>query len=373
MRAVDGVSFELPRGETLGLVGESGCGKSTTGRAIVRLYKPTGGTDHVRRAGRHQRRGQGAPQAAPPDPDDLPGPVRLASNPRMTAGGIVGEPLDVHGVGTKERAPRAGPRAARDGRPQPGLRRPLPARVLRRPAAAHRGRARARAGPGPDRRRRADLRPGRLDPGPGHQPPGEAPGPARADLPVHRPRPVGGPAHQRPDRGDVPRADRGARPVRASSTSGRSTRTRSRCCPRCRSRTPRSSAGGAGSSCKGDVPSPVARRRAATSTRAAGCASGSATRSGAPPRCRSCASCPPGTRSRATSPRRSRGRASSSRPRAAARRPPGRPRCRRSRTHAARRVALPRRRADRDPGLAELVLGTDPGLTKPPSAPDSRA
>jgi len=41
VRAVDGVSFELRRGETLGLVGESGCGKSTTGRAIVRLYKPT--------------------------------------------------------------------------------------------------------------------------------------------------------------------------------------------------------------------------------------------------------------------------------------------------------------------------------------------
>jgi len=44
VRAVDGVSFELRRGETLGLVGESGCGKSTTGRAIVRLYKPTEGS-----------------------------------------------------------------------------------------------------------------------------------------------------------------------------------------------------------------------------------------------------------------------------------------------------------------------------------------
>src|SRR6187397_2591569 len=44
VRAVDGVSFDLKRGETLGLVGESGCGKSTTGRAIVRLYKPTAGS-----------------------------------------------------------------------------------------------------------------------------------------------------------------------------------------------------------------------------------------------------------------------------------------------------------------------------------------
>ena len=58
VRAVDGVSFELRRGETLGLVGESGCGKSTTGRAIVRLYKPTGGHDRVRRPGHHERRGR---------------------------------------------------------------------------------------------------------------------------------------------------------------------------------------------------------------------------------------------------------------------------------------------------------------------------
>src|SRR6185312_11316595 len=44
IRAVDGVSLEIRRGETLGLVGESGCGKSTIGRAIMRLYEPTGGS-----------------------------------------------------------------------------------------------------------------------------------------------------------------------------------------------------------------------------------------------------------------------------------------------------------------------------------------
>ena len=51
VRAVDGVDFFVKRGETLGLVGESGCGKSTTGRAILQLYKPTAGKVDLRRRG----------------------------------------------------------------------------------------------------------------------------------------------------------------------------------------------------------------------------------------------------------------------------------------------------------------------------------
>jgi oligopeptide transport system ATP-binding protein len=100
VRAVDGVSFNLRRGETLGLVGESGCGKSTTGRAIVRLYKPTAGSiifdgaDISGVEGAALRRLRRRFQMIFQDP-------YASLDPRMTAGGTIGEPLDVHSVGTK--------------------------------------------------------------------------------------------------------------------------------------------------------------------------------------------------------------------------------------------------------------------------------
>jgi len=98
VRAVDGVTFHLKRGETLGLVGESGCGKSTTGRALVRLYKPTAGsilfegTDLSTLEGGELRRMRRRMQMIFQDPYS-------SLNPRMTAGGIVGEPLEIHGIG----------------------------------------------------------------------------------------------------------------------------------------------------------------------------------------------------------------------------------------------------------------------------------
>ena len=78
IKAVDGVALTIKRGETLGLVGESGCGKSTVGRAILRLYEPTGGRIDLRRAGHLDARRDRAAAAAPADADDLPGPVRVA-------------------------------------------------------------------------------------------------------------------------------------------------------------------------------------------------------------------------------------------------------------------------------------------------------
>ena len=92
-------------------------------------------------------------------------------NPRKTVGSIIGEPFVIHDI-ERERAARKKQRPGADGagRAQPRALQPLPARVLRRPAPAHRRRARDRAEAGADRRRRAGLRARRLDPGAGHQP-----------------------------------------------------------------------------------------------------------------------------------------------------------------------------------------------------------
>jgi oligopeptide transport system ATP-binding protein len=100
VRAVDGVSFTIQRGETFGLVGESGCGKTTVGRCLLRLIEPTGG--QVRFDGRNlteinrtELRGlRRRMQIIFQDPYS-------SLNPRMTVGQIVAEPLAVHSVGSK--------------------------------------------------------------------------------------------------------------------------------------------------------------------------------------------------------------------------------------------------------------------------------
>ena len=95
IRAVDGVSFRIAEGETLGLVGESGCGKSTVGRSLLRLYEPTGGRvaidgDEILELGPNDlRRKRPAMQMVFQDP-------QACLNPRMTLAEIISEPLHVH-------------------------------------------------------------------------------------------------------------------------------------------------------------------------------------------------------------------------------------------------------------------------------------
>jgi oligopeptide transport system ATP-binding protein len=99
VRAVDGITFDIKRGETLGLVGESGCGKSTTGRTILQLYRPTAGSVHfedidlVHTKGEDLRKMRRKMQMIFQDP-------YASLNPRMTVADIVGEPLMVHSVAT---------------------------------------------------------------------------------------------------------------------------------------------------------------------------------------------------------------------------------------------------------------------------------
>lgn len=98
IQAVDNVNFDIREGETLGLVGESGCGKSTTGRVILQLYRPTAGKVFYRERDLTELKGELLRQARRDMQMVFQDPY-ASLNPRMTVGNIIAEPLEVHGIG----------------------------------------------------------------------------------------------------------------------------------------------------------------------------------------------------------------------------------------------------------------------------------
>ena len=229
VQAVDGVSFDVLRGETLGIVGESRLRQVDDRTAAA-------AADGADRRARSSSRASEIAHIKGAELKALRREMQMifqdpysSLNPRKTVGSIISDPFVIHGMHKERgRAQAGGPGADGHRRPEPRALQPLPARVLGRPAPAHRRRPRARAQAEADHRRRAGLRARRVDPGAGAQPAARPAARARADADLHRPRPLGRAPHVRPRRGHVPRPDRRAGDVATSSTRTRGCPTRAR-------------------------------------------------------------------------------------------------------------------------------------------------
>jgi oligopeptide transport system ATP-binding protein len=106
VKAVDGITFDVNRGETFGLVGESGCGKSTTGRVILQLYRPTAGKVNFDGLELTDMRGEDIRRLRPRMQMIFQDPY-ASLNPRLTVGQLISEPLEIHlGMSRKQRTDR---------------------------------------------------------------------------------------------------------------------------------------------------------------------------------------------------------------------------------------------------------------------------
>ena len=184
--AVDGVSFEIAKGETLSLVGESGCGKSTVGRAILRLFDIT--------AGQVILDGQRIDDAHPSTMRQMRRRVQVvfqdpfsSLNPRMRVRDILAEPIRNFGLAKSATDLETRVTALMDTVRLPRGAQPQAARILRRPASAHRYRAGARSRARADRLRRGGLGARRLGPGPDRQSAAGSPARVRPGAAVHQP------------------------------------------------------------------------------------------------------------------------------------------------------------------------------------------
>ena len=186
VQAVDNVSFTIKEGECLGLVGKSGCGKTTVGRTMLRLTEPTAGSvmyegvDVFKLKGRDLKAMRRNMQIIFQDP-------YASLDPRMPIGELVMEGLKIHGIGTPRERFEVAIETLKKVGPGRLPRSPLPARIFRRTAPADWHRARPGPAPQIHHLRRARLGAGCIHPVPGAEHPQRPASRIWPDLLVHCP------------------------------------------------------------------------------------------------------------------------------------------------------------------------------------------